>query len=726
MKIKAKILVSFLLIYLVTISITSSLYYSAAKKALKKQIFNNLESVVVKQHRRIESIIDQNLERLLLVTSRTQLRLSLRNYAKEKTRAELEKVNKILHDARSSIPAFEDILVTDLNGEIISSTKIAMTGKNASKEEFFSRGIKGNSVDIFFIDNSNDLKVYLAGPLYLAGQVLGVVAIKSNTEDLLEMITDYSGMGETGETILAKENRIGDALILTPLRFDQDAALKKTISSDNLSRPIIQALSGNETLLDTTIDYRGQNVLAATRHIEKMNWGIIAKIDTAEAFKPIFQLRYMLLFIVLASSAVIIAASLFLAGTITRPLKILTKFAAGISSGDLSQRVEIRSNDEIGALSRSFNKMISDLNTYSTKLEEQIEVQMKMRRQLEQELLERKQMEEQLLLVQTSVNNAGESIFLIDKNAKFVQTNKAASLSLGYSAEELLNMTVSDIDPGFPLERWDEHWREVRKKGSLSFESTHRHKNGRTFPVEVRVNHVKFGNKEYNFAFATDITERKNSEDKLIKSLKEKEVLLREIHHRTKNNMQIISSLLSLQSEKVEDAYYNEILLESQNRIKTMSLIHEKLYRSDDLANIDFKDYINSLVINMFRTYDINTKTISFKTDIDNIALSIDTAIPCGLIINELVSNSFKHAFPGDRKGEISIAFKQIPGDKYLLSVTDNGIGIPEEINISETKTLGLQLVTTLARHQLQGEIEIIRDKGSSFRICFKETTYSK
>jgi len=516
MKIKAKILVSFLLIYLVTISITSSLYYSAAKKALTEQIFNNLESVVVKQHRRIESIIDQNLERLLLVTSRTQLRLSLRNYAKEKNRSELEKVNKILNDARSSIPSFEDILVTDLNGEIISSTNIAMTGKNASKEEFFSRGIKGNSVDIFFIDNSNDLKVYLAGPLYLAGQVLGVVAIKSNTEDLLEMITDYSGMGETGETILAKENRVGDALILTPLRFDPDAALKKTISSDNLSRPIIQALSGNETLLDTTIDYRGQNVLAATRHIEKMNWGIIAKIDTAEAFKPIFQLRYMLLFIVLASSAVIIAASLFLAGTITRPLKILTKFAAGISSGDLSQQVEIRSNDEIGDLSRSFNKIISDLNTYSTKLEEQIEVQMKMRRQLEQELLERRQMEEQLLLVQTSVNNAGESIFLIDKNAKFVQTNKAASLSLGYSAEELLNMTVSDIDPGFPLERWDEHWREVRKKGSLSFESTHRHKNGRTFPVEVRVNHVKFGNKEYNFAFARKRgpVKRNTSQDK--------------------------------------------------------------------------------------------------------------------------------------------------------------------------------------------------------------------
>jgi two-component sensor histidine kinase len=223
---------------------------------------------------------------------------------------------------------------------------------------------------------------------------------------------------------------------------------------------------------------------------------------------------------------------------------------------------------------------------------------------------------------------------------------------------------------------------------------------------------------------ATDITDRKTAEEKTLASLREKEVLLREVHHRTKNNMQVINSLLNLQSKQIPDRKYHEMFRDSQNRIKSMSLIHEKLYRSADLGHIDFNDYIKSLAKNLFNTYGTPRLRVSLKTDIENVTLDIDAAIPCGLIINELISNSLKHAFPSDREGEIRISFTQTPLDgtnEYILTINDNGIGIPDNIDIKQSKSLGLQLVTSLAEHQLQGTIDLDRDKGTKFSIRFMQ-----
>lgn len=206
-------------------------------------------------------------------------------------------------------------------------------------------------------------------------------------------------------------------------------------------------------------------------------------------------------------------------------------------------------------------------------------------------------------------------------------------------------------------------------------------------------------------------------------SLKEKEVLLREIHHRVKNNMQVISSLLRLQSSNVKDEQQIEMLKESQNRIKAMALIHEKLYRSKDLANIDFNDYIKNLVNDLFISYKVNTGKIVLKMNIDTVSFGIDTAIPCGLIVNELVSNSLKYAFPEGEEGEIKVSLHRITDLKskmFELTVSDNGVGIPEDLDIRKTESLGLRLITNLAERQLQGKVKLNRNKGTEFRIKFK------
>jgi len=218
-----------------------------------------------------------------------------------------------------------------------------------------------------------------------------------------------------------------------------------------------------------------------------------------------------------------------------------------------------------------------------------------------------------------------------------------------------------------------------------------------------------------------DITGLKEKEMKIRESLEEKEVLLREIHHRVKNNMQIISSLLNLQIQSEDSDETINVLKEGQGRVKSMAMIHEELYQSDSFTNINFKDYIKRLISNIFSSYRVKTGSIEYKLDIANVNINIDTAIPLGLIINELVTNSVKHAFPNS-EGIINIELKQ-SGKKLELLVVDNGIGIPKRIHPKNPETLGLQLVNNLVK-QIDGELEVEISHGTKFKITFKELEY--
>jgi len=214
------------------------------------------------------------------------------------------------------------------------------------------------------------------------------------------------------------------------------------------------------------------------------------------------------------------------------------------------------------------------------------------------------------------------------------------------------------------------------------------------------------------------VIERKRAEEQIKVALEEKEVMFREIHHRVKNNMQIISSLLRLQSRQIKDKKILDCFNVSQNRIRSMVLIHESLYQSKDLARINFSDYINRLTIHLFSIYRIGANSISLKVEVGDVFLDINRAIPCGLIINELVSNSLKHAFPDGKKGEIAVKMNEDKRGNYTLVVRDTGIGFPEKVHIHKTETLGLQLVTDLVS-QLNGNIKLTRLGGTEFRIVF-------
>jgi len=212
---------------------------------------------------------------------------------------------------------------------------------------------------------------------------------------------------------------------------------------------------------------------------------------------------------------------------------------------------------------------------------------------------------------------------------------------------------------------------------------------------------------------------RKEAEEYLKKSLEEKDILLREVHHRVKNNMQIISSILRMQSRNIEDPKLKDVLQESQNRIHSMALIHENLYNNKSLADIKFSSYIKSLTGNIARTYTSQNANVNFDYHIDDAYLPMDIAIPCGLIINELISNSLKYAFVDKENGTISISFKHIKGDEFELTVSDDGIGISDEIDITKTKSLGMKILHKLVQ-QIEGELQSDFSNGTKFTIIFK------
>jgi len=454
------------------------------------------------------------------------------------------------------------------------------------------------------------------------------------------------------------------------------------------------------------------------------------------------------------------------------------------------------------------------------------------------------QAQEQLLMMQFAMEQAAIEVFWINEDGRFLYVNKRACEALGYTREQLMAMAVSDIDPSFSVEHWKHHWREVQQNNTFTVESYHRASDGHVAPVEITVNYLEYNGKEYNFAFAVDITARrqaeralqaseawlrsfvdsmddaifsldaeqrhtaiygqwverlgmieeqflgrtasavfgpeaarvhetaniqalttgssvtyewevnghhfqttlsplhgpdaeivglvgvgrditalKNYHARLQSALDEKTLLLSEIHHRIKNNLQVILGLLELQFATVVDEGTQQMLRESQNRIKAIALIHEQLYQTPGQAQVNARLYIQSLTRYLTQTYNAMVRGIVVEQDIADLKLDIDLAIPCALIISELISNALKYAFPPEWKSPdgapptLRVAL-QHTGAQARLAVADNGVGLPEGIDLETSTRLGLRLIKMLAR-QIDGELSVEQDGGTCIAITF-------
>ena len=331
----------------------------------------------------------------------------------------------------------------------------------------------------------------------------------------------------------------------------------------------------------------------------------------------------------------------------------------------------------------------------------------------------RKQAEQALQKQRVAIEAAIDGVAMVDDAGCFTYLNQTHAEMHGYrQPSELLGKTWQVLFSEQEIARNNQEVApELAKTGKWRGTVTAIRRDGSTFTQELSLTRIEGGGL---VCVCRDITDRIAAEQFILNSLKEKEVMLKEIHHRVKNNMQIVSSLLNLQLDHLQDDKARSMFIESQNRIASMALVHEKLYQSNDLAQIDFTDYLRDLTENLASMLGAQTRNITFQLKSSDVHLGIDTAIPCGLIINELVSNAYKHGFPQGGPGQVTLSFERLADGRLRLEVADTGQGIPTDVNLQKTRSLGMQLVHTLVR-QLRGTIEVKRENGASFILHLQE-----
>lgn len=340
-----------------------------------------------------------------------------------------------------------------------------------------------------------------------------------------------------------------------------------------------------------------------------------------------------------------------------------------------------------------------------------------------------KKFDEKVLFEQASklksiIDNSSHSFWTYDRNLGLTSFNQSYSDAVYdlYGSRPVIEQNKKSRVNNPKLQPfWDKKYNEAFEGKAIEFITQRINKKGNLVVREVFLTPIFDENGEVTLVsgIAHDITDKFNAEEAIKNSLKEKEVLLKEVHHRVKNNLQVISSILNLQTTYIDDQNIVNILRESQDRIKTMSIIHESLYQTNDFSKINFSQYVVSLSKNLVHSYSKSDTFVDTKYKIDDVNLSLDLSIPCGLIVNELVSNVIKHAFRGRKKGCLKIELSRKKGI-IVLKVSDDGIGMPKNIKIEEVNSLGLQLVTALV-DQIDGKMKIVVNKGTAIEITFKQ-----
>ena len=522
-----------------------------------------------------------------------------------------------------------------------------------------------------------------------------------------------------------------------------------------------------------------------------IDWGRInVGLSLSKYNQNIKELYYRTIWLALFSIIIGLFIAIYFAKKLTAPIRQLDDVARTIANGDLSVRVNINNENEIGRLAGTFNKMADNLKSSQDNLERKVEERTaelaNINKMLQVEIKER-------LLAENTLKQYNSRLQVFDKIYRAIISAR--------SLDEIIKETLIQLPTLFNFITTASVSTQDYKTNTIIIQGVRKNQNGVdnffnfTVPMEGEfeniesnpIRKVKMINDirqlEYknpmerdllrdglvsyisvplsmeqeivgNLSISSEIPNvfEDNHKEILLylsnqlavaihqaqlqikikihaqslqNSLSEKEILLKEIHHRVKNNLQVISSLLYLNSKRIKDKEALGIFKDSQNRVKSIALIHERLYQSKDLGRINFKEYVERLMLDLFRSYGINQSIVKLKINMEDVHINIDNAVPCGLIINELVSNSLKYAFPDkgitEKENIINIEFNKNCNKELQLVVRDNGVGINSETNEKKESSLGIHLVNTLV-DQLEGTLETETKEGTSYKIKFRES----
>jgi PAS domain S-box-containing protein len=556
--------------------------------------------------------------------------------------------------------------------------------------------------------------------------------------DVLWDVVRNIHFGETGRAYVITQK--GQIIAHT----NPEIVLNNTSIQDRPEFITLMAEPENEWF-GTFESFDGETVVGRASPIEGTDWLIMTELPWTEAYqstrRAVGVLGTEALILMFVTSWLIARR---VKNQIMDPMEILRKGTEEIGRGNLNYRLNMNSQDEIGQVASAFNTMADNLQQRDAQVDAQT-----MALSMSEERY-RAIVEDQTELI---------CRFLPDGTLTFV--NEAYCRYFGKRREELIGHSFMPMIPEedkpqvvaafnslnksnqvvtyehrvvlpdgrLRWQQWTDRLVFFENGKILEYASAGRDITERieaeealrslNLELEDRVRERTEALSKANQSLQKEVNERKAAERQVLNSLQEKEVLLKEIHHRVKNNLQIISSLLNLQTRGIQDAGTLQAMRDSQMRIRSMALIHERLYQSPSLASIDFGEYVKSLTVDLFRTYRGHAGGIQLEIKVDEVFLSLDYAVSCGLILNELMTNSLKYAFPNGRNGTIWVELHCTPEHMLNLRVADDGVGIPAGFDVFNTKSLGLQLVNNLVR-QLDATIEVETSGRTSFLISFK------
>jgi PAS domain S-box-containing protein len=595
-------------------------------------------------------------------------------------------------------------------------------------------------------------------------------AEKATLTQIIDAHANYKGFGETGEFTMAR--REGNEIIFLLRHRHYDLDYPKPVPFDSeLAEPMRRALSD---LSGTTIglDYRGEKVMAAHEPVGELNLGIVAKIDMAEIQAPF--IRAGLIALGSAIIAILLGALLFF--RVTNPmLKKLAEseeklssfidsategfvlYDSGLNLIEINKKAleifpaETTKEDVIGKNMLAISPDLEKTGRYDKYCEiiktgkplyfddvvpsprfGNRHLSVRAFRVAEglglifTDITERKRIEEKLkqgeefLKLTQEISHVGSWSLDLENN-ELIWSDEAYKI-FGIKPQEFKASYEAFLEVVHPDDRAmvDQTYTNA-VKNKKPYEVMHRvlRPNGEVLTVHEKSKEIvdKTGKAVFSFGMVQDITERKKAEEALENAAEEKETLLKEAHHRIKNNFALVSSLLRMQLAKIKDPDDLEIFKESQNRVLIMARLHEVLHKAEVTGKVNMKAYLTKIISSLCGSYKVDTNRIKVKSNIDKLELNSRTATSCGLIVNELFTNAYKYSFPDGMKGEINITLRSLEGDEIELIVSDNGVGLPKNVDFRDTETLGLHIVKMLAEDQHHGEIKLDRTKGTSFHI---------
>lgn len=390
--------------------------YTEMEQTIKSEILKKLEIVAKLKEKNFQDVFEQNKEKLNLVSSRYQLKMELDNYNTNSNKinkiASQKIMNEILNAIKPEVTKFEDIIILNLSGRVVASTNDTYIGTIHTNDTYFIEGKKQNNVTILYKDKNQELKSYLTGPLVLNDKLLGVVTIFYNLGDLLSMFKVFEEQVATGEINLVMKDSNGDALIINPLRYNPAGSLNLTVSKDKVDTPIIQSLLKNEKIFPESKDYRGVDVLAVTRYLENLGWGLVVKMDKVEAFAPLENLKYVTILSGILVGVAIIITSTFLGNSISRPIQKLRDIMNEVAQGKFDSKIDVKGTQEIEDLAKQLEVMRFNISNTNTHLNELVKERTK---KIENTISELKEKEEALEESNKNLLLANEKLSLQSK-----------------------------------------------------------------------------------------------------------------------------------------------------------------------------------------------------------------------------------------------------------------------------------------------------------------------